>query len=185
MRIRDHSQILAVLLSALGGLLSCVGTIPDPERYGDGVFCPSDFDFDRLFRESCSGGACHGDDGAPAAELDLVSEGAINRMIHAPSTICEWMDLIVPGDPENSLLYLKLMEPPALCGEPMPPIGYLTLAEIRCFRDLIEGLAERDAGDEDGLDPEGPAEDDEGSGDARDARFGSDAGDVWAGGSSG
>lgn len=151
MRIRDLSQTIAALLLCIGfigGGASCVGEIPDPARFGDGVFCPSDFDLNRLFKQSCSGGACHGDDGTPAASLDLISEGAIDRMIHTPSAICEWMDLIVPGDPENSLLYLKLMEPPALCGEPMPPIGYLSLAEIRCFREMIEQLGDEGTPDE-------------------------------------
>lgn len=160
MRIRDLSHNVVALLFLQVGLLSCVGEIPDPDRFGDGVFCPSDFDLDRLFRESCAGGACHGDDGSPAGSLDLVSAGAIERMIHAPSTVCEWMDLIVPGDPENSLLYLKLMEPPALCGEPMPPIGYLTLAEIRCFRELIEAL-EEEPDDDASLPPDDALIDDE------------------------
>jgi hypothetical protein len=47
----------------------------------------------------------------------------------------------VPGDPEGSLLYLKVSgSPPPDCGEPMPIGGMLSAADQACIADWIAGL---------------------------------------------
>lgn len=139
---RAWAAVIALAASA------CVGGISDPERFGDGTSCPDDFRIEVLFEESCAGGACHGADASPAGGLDLVTPGFAERMIDVPAEICSWSTLVVPGDPEQSFLYIKVTDPPLSCGDPMPPVGYLTNNEVRCVADWIESLApdQADAG---------------------------------------
>jgi hypothetical protein len=133
-----RSASVLALITAMSG---CVGGISDPERFGDGTSCPDDFQIEALFEQSCGGQACHGGDGSPAGGLDLVTPGFAERMINVPSQICSWFLLVVPGDPESSFLYVKVTDPPIVCGAPMPPVGYLTNNEVRCVSDWIESLA--------------------------------------------
>lgn len=139
-----------VTCALLGLLAACVGDVSDPDRFGDGTYCPEDFEIETLFERRCAGGACHGAD-AVAGNLDLVSPGFAERMIGVRSEICDWAPLVVPGNAEESFLYVKVTNPPLSCGEPMPPVGYLTNNEVRCVRDWIESLAEPE--------PEAPPED--------------------------
>jgi hypothetical protein len=46
------------------------------------------------------------------------------------------LSLVVPGNPDMSLLYRKLTDMPP-CGSRMPPTGALTAAEIGRFRTWI------------------------------------------------
>lgn len=78
-------------------------------------------------------GGCHSAVN-PQAGLTLVGEGVYERLLMA-STQNPEMNLITPNDPENSYLYLKLIDDPSITGNPMPynPLtgeGTLTEAEI-------------------------------------------------------
>jgi hypothetical protein len=133
-----RSASLCALVTAMS---ACVGGISDPERFGDGTSCAEGFEIEVLFEQSCGGQACHGGDGSPAGGLDLVTPGFAERMINVPSQICSWSLLVVPGDAESSFLYVKITDPPIVCGDRMPPVGFLTNNEVRCVRDWIESLA--------------------------------------------
>jgi hypothetical protein len=76
----------------------------------------------------------------------------VNQMRKAPETAnCPIKTIVVPGHPEQSLLYLKLVGPPMLpanCGERMPVktggqkvAPYLSDSEIKLFYDWIKGGA--------------------------------------------
>ena len=51
---------------------------------------------------------------------------------------------VVPNDPENSLLYLKLFGDSAPCGQQMPPGGQLPPAAIQRVKDWISMGAKKD-----------------------------------------
>ena len=78
-------------------------------------------------------GGCHSE---PDAEegLNLLGDGVYDRLL-APSTQVPELNLIQPGDPENSYLYMKLINADGIKGNRMPynPLtgeGELTQAEI-------------------------------------------------------
>jgi hypothetical protein len=50
---------------------------------------------------------------------------------------------VVAGDPDHSLLYLKLSYAPP-CGDPMPPTGKLSDADIKLVHDWIAAGAKND-----------------------------------------
>jgi hypothetical protein len=150
------ARVRAAWLGLAFGASACVGGISDPERFGDGTSCTPGFRIEDLFAQSCAGQACHGDDESPAAGLDLVTPGFAERMIHTPSRICSWMNLVEPGDPESSFLYVKVTDPPLTCGDPMPPVGFLTNNQVRCVSDWIESLAPSDNQPDAGMEDEQP-----------------------------
>ncbi|MBC7173832.1 MAG: hypothetical protein H5U40_15435 [Polyangiaceae bacterium] len=141
-----RSPVMAFLV--LAWLSGCVGGIDDPERFGDGSFCPPEVDVEQLFVERCGGAICHGAGGS-AGGLDLESPGAAERMIDVPAQVCSGWELIAPGDPNNSFLISKLEGPPPGCGDPMPPVGHLSENEITCVRRWVievSGEASADGG---------------------------------------
>lgn len=74
---------------------------------------------------------------AVEAGLDL-SEGMSHmNLVDVPSTQAG-MDLVEPGDPENSYLIHKLEDRPGIVRDRMPPAGDpLTAEEITAIRDWI------------------------------------------------
>jgi hypothetical protein len=103
---------------------ACPGTLDDPGPFVEDLWvgrtpdpaeppCP---DIPEVLRQSCAG-ACHGAT-SPEANLDLESDDVAGRLVDAPGEHCAGT-LIVPGDPEGSLLYAKLV-PPVECGSLMP-----------------------------------------------------------------
>lgn len=63
-------------------------------------------------------GGCHvGDD--PEGDLNLVGEGVYERLLEASAQVPE-LNLIEPGDAENSYLYLKLIDDDRIMGRVMP-----------------------------------------------------------------
>ncbi|TPV92718.1 MAG: hypothetical protein B7733_24365 [Myxococcales bacterium FL481] len=118
----------------------------DPESLnllGDGVTWEKRIR--KIFEFNCGG--CHS--GAqPQAGLDLVSEGVYERLFVASQQSPE-LQLIEPGDAEASYLYLKLINDPAITGNPMPfnPLtgdGRLTEGELGDVLTWIENGAIED-----------------------------------------
>src|SRR5690606_34996669 len=70
----------------------------------------------RILRANC--GSCHQGANAPEG-LDLV-DGDVYTAIFAQSKQSPDLKLIEPGDPEASYLWLKLIDDPAITGQPMP-----------------------------------------------------------------
>ena len=127
MSMRPGVAAMAAMLAA------CAGDLENPERFAD---CPPGF-VEQLFMEKCAG-ECHA--GAePEAGLDLVTPGAGQRLMGAPSVqeACEGLSIVDPGG-ENSLLVDKLSDSPP-CGARMP-FGQTKLdaAEVECVRRWVD-----------------------------------------------
>jgi hypothetical protein len=82
----------------------------------------------KILEANCGG--CHG--GAnPSEQFDIVTEGAYDRLLE-PSVQNPDMNLIEPGSPEESYLWLKLTGDDSITGDPMPVdplMGTRTLSE--------------------------------------------------------
>ncbi len=95
-------------------------------------------DVPAIFASSCNGTGCHGSK-YNRGNLDLVSPGVDQRLFHVTSTKeCGERKLVVPGHPEQSLLYNKISEDDPLCGDAMPIGPALSKSELACIRDYIE-----------------------------------------------
>jgi len=95
-------------------------------------------DVPAIFASSCNGTGCHGAT-AHRANLDLVSPGVDQRLFHVTSTNdCGERKLVVPGHPEQSLLFNKITAATPLCGDAMPLNRTLSKTEIACISDYIE-----------------------------------------------
>jgi len=95
-------------------------------------------DVQAIFASSCNGAGCHGSTGS-RANLDLVSPGVDQRLFHVTSTKeCGERKLVVPGHPEQSLLYNKISGATPLCGDPMPLFRSLSKSEVACVAQYIE-----------------------------------------------
>lgn len=94
-------------------------------------------DVPSLFQSSCDGALCHGSQ-SPRADLDLVSPGVDQRLFHvAASSNCDERKLVVPGHPEQSVLYLKVSKDEPFCGDKMPLNRHLSPDELSCLREYI------------------------------------------------
>lgn len=89
----------------------------------------------RIFAPSCSGTGCHSAT-APQQDLDLISPGVAARVVGVQAKQCLQV-LADPQNPEQSLLYQKLLTKPA-CGAQMPLARpALSNADIACVREWI------------------------------------------------
>jgi hypothetical protein len=99
----------------------------DPNGCGDVVT--------RIFTPTCGGTGCHS---ATASQqgLDLVTPPVASRLVGISGTTC-LETLVDPTQPENSLLYRKLLPKPP-CGAQMPLARPpLSSADLACVRDWI------------------------------------------------
>lgn len=116
--------------SPVAGTAGTAGTgvvDPDPNGCGDVVT--------RIFVPTCGGTGCHS---AKASQqgLDLVTPPVASRLVGISGTTC-LQTLVDPGQPENSLLYRKLLPMPG-CGAQMPLARPpLSSADVACVRDWI------------------------------------------------
>jgi len=84
----------------------------------------------RIFVPTCGGTGCHSAIG-PQQDLDLVSPGVSTRLVGIPAKQCLQV-LVDPQNPEQSLLYQKLLTRPA-CGAQMPLARPpLSSADVAC-----------------------------------------------------
>ncbi len=103
---------------------------------------------ERIFIPSCGGASCHGGD-RPAATLDLtvddVADGSQLAALHgallsatAAGVFCGSNTntigdpMLVPGDPDASLLYRKTVPALVECGSVMPAVGNELSAQSAC-----------------------------------------------------
>ena len=109
--------------------------------------------YDQVIGMSCALGRCHSSasaagelvlDGGPGSTLDALLAGEAGGSLCAAGA----QPLLVPGDPEESLLWLKLEGGAELCGAPMPPSGEGPSAQTSCaIREWIACGACADASD--------------------------------------
>ena len=116
--------------------MSCLcGVILSYSLVGCGGSSDSNCDFDSTFEaiqsqifdaKGCTSAACHGKADDPAGGLDLREGFALESLVRIRGQAGP-MDLVVPGDQDRSLLYLKLAAktlgtdlPDGIVGDPMP-----------------------------------------------------------------
>ena len=102
-----------------------------------------------LVKRGCAEGTCHGGV-SPQAGLNLEPEFAYEALVNQPCSMPGaaelGLNLVTPGDPDNSFLYVKVMlsdDDPHL-GSPMPTYGSgLSLEDTEKIRLWIEAGAPR------------------------------------------
>jgi hypothetical protein len=90
-----------------------------------------------LLEAKCGNVGCHADL-QTAGDVDLITEPLDSRLAEQEGTCDSTFKVVVPGDAQASMLYLKLTAPP--CGGKMPIGGTLTDDEIKCVENWINGL---------------------------------------------
>jgi hypothetical protein len=100
-----------------------------------------------IFTPLCASAGCHVGTRAAAA-LDLTRTDLERYLPSLSASSCSGRKLLVPGDPDASLLMGKIDgHLPAGCGDPMPPTGVmLSNAQLACVRTWIAALPAVDAG---------------------------------------
>jgi hypothetical protein len=110
---------------------------------------PNALNFARITREvmtpHCGGAACHT---GPAAGFKMGTNNELYaNLVNVKATgagcATSGYDRIVPGDPDNSLVYLKIGVTPPPCGDQMP-IDKLDATKIELVRSWIEAGAPKD-----------------------------------------
>jgi hypothetical protein len=135
------SACAAALVSA------CAGTLDDPDRFRDGgaptppaaeaaagpaSTCPPIET--GVLAPKCASAGCHTATGG-AGNLDLASPDVLGRLANKAATGGPG-SLVVPGDPDKSVLYSKLTATPPF-GSRMPLGSNLDDATLACVHDWI------------------------------------------------
>jgi hypothetical protein len=134
-----RAWIGVVPLLASAAITGCPGALDNPDRFLDGSAGGSDNcgSIPQLLQQTCSDASCHGSADSSTG-LDLRSAAVAERLVGVPgSAACGERLLIDPNDPANSLLLLKLDEPPP-CGSRMPLGSELTAEQKACVRTWID-----------------------------------------------
>lgn len=92
-----------------------------------------------IFTKSCALESCHTSK-TPAAGLNLSGPDVERQLSGVGSGTCDGWDRVVPGAPEQSLLWAKLYSEAPPCGAPMPLGGHLHATELGCIREWIRKL---------------------------------------------
>lgn len=127
------------LTSVAALLAGCPGTLTDEEKAkftgGGGTFeCPDIYPY---LAEKCGTAGCHGAT-MPTSNLDLVSPGIEGRIANK-TALCGGL-LANTSDPQASVIFTKLLDPPP-CGARMPFLKEaLPDAEVDCILTWLEGI---------------------------------------------
>lgn len=98
-----------------------------------------------IFQLTCQWPTCHGHP-TPAWGLVLVDPDVAQHLVGVASGSCPGWMRVVPGSPEQSLLYEKISSDHPPCGARMPwGPEILPESSIRCVRDWISSLSRVDA----------------------------------------
>ena len=145
-----NRHLVPAALALLGGAAGC--EVGDQAAAGPAESSPacleavdhSDLEWieDNVFAPGCAAfSACHQGSAPSAGGLDLEKGRAADNLIDAPSKVAAGMQLVTPGDPENSYLLVILgqygADDPRIDASigTMPPNGELLCEEKR---DAIE-----------------------------------------------
>lgn len=137
-----RSVLLGVvaLTSAAALLAGCPGTLTDEEKAKFTGSGGPTFECEAIgpyLEKKCGSAGCHGAT-TPASNLDLVSPGVEER-IADKTAMCGGL-LVNTNDPQASVVYTKLLDPPP-CGGRMPFLQEaLPSEEIDCVLTWIEGI---------------------------------------------
>lgn len=98
--------------------------------------------YTQIMAQHCAGAVCHsgmstgGSFSIAAGNASAVRSSLINKAASGSECASSGMSLVVPSDPDMSLLYRKLTDMPP-CGSRMPPTGALSADEINRIRTWI------------------------------------------------
>ncbi len=144
-------------------LLGCPGTLDDPSRFQLVPTCDPLVETcttttptqtvdlyttaeiqAEMFTQANKCASCHGPGAGPAfGSLDLSGAPAVleDRLIEVRSTsmMCRGSMLVVPGDPNRSLMYVKMISTPT-CGASMPLAQPVNMADAEKVRQWIIDL---------------------------------------------
>lgn len=139
---RTLACLFLLTLSAIGAV-ACTGTATDADPNSTQPIrsqCSPTAESiqSTIFAASCDGAGCHGV-ASPAVGLTLVGTSP-ERLIGASSALCAGWAMVVPGSPEKSFLYEKLVSSTPACGASMPLGGHVSDADAACIRGWIAGL---------------------------------------------
>ena len=137
----DRIALFLLGLSVVVGVGGCPGSLDNKDEFLDAGFTAvvstgaddncGDVEA-TILAAKCGGTGCHGTK-SPQNNLDLESPGVAARVVGVPAIVCKGT-LANPSDPDNSVIYTKVLETTA-CGARMPlarPV--LSAAETECLR---------------------------------------------------
>ncbi len=129
--LRIGATLAIALFSSLAAL-GCPGTLADKECFAQADSART------VLVASCAYGGCHNAEDASTG-LDVETPGAGQRLAGKDAITCDGK-LVDPGNPDASVLYTKLSDPPP-CGSRMP-LAHPELAESdkEAIRKWILGL---------------------------------------------
>jgi hypothetical protein len=141
MRAHEHRSCKALLALIFTLLSACSEAEPEAPR------CSPDLASiqQNIFVKSCAQAGCHGEN-EPAALLRLTGENVAAELVGVPSSTCSNRIRVVPGSPDQSLLYEKITSATPACGTIMPPSGALPAEDVACVRQWIASMPVDDAG---------------------------------------
>jgi outer membrane protein assembly factor BamB len=96
----------------------------------------------QIMAQRCAGSVCHsgtatgGSLSLQAGTASAIRASLLNKAASGSECMASGLSLVVPGNPDMSLLYRKLTDMPP-CGSRMPPTGPLTTEEIGRIRTWI------------------------------------------------
>lgn len=133
---------LFVAVSIAGLFLGCGGGDGDSSggMMNTTVVQPTITDIqNKIFTPRCALSGCHVGP-TPQAGLDLSLGNAQANLINVPATSDSSFLRVEPNDPQNSYLYMKLVNDPRIVGEQMPKGGpFLGTTELGAIFDWIGG----------------------------------------------
>ena len=134
---RRGPGFLLPLVGVLLGIAACRGDSGTEPEETDTLMPTLSSIQTHVFTPSCAG---HHGPSLAEAGLDLSSGRSFANLVNVPSTQVE-LNLVTPGDAENSYLVHKMDGRPGIVGRPMP-IGALPLAaELAVIREWINAGA--------------------------------------------
>ncbi|RME50303.1 MAG: hypothetical protein D6795_10310 [Deltaproteobacteria bacterium] len=100
----------------------------------------------KIFVSSCAFSQCHGQGSRQGGlNLDPAEGDVYAEIVGVPSTEVPDLNRIEPGSPQESYLYLKLIDDPAITGALMPLTGGpLDADRLESIRSWIESGAQND-----------------------------------------
>jgi hypothetical protein len=115
-----------------------------PSQIPEGYVCEPTLDSlgPGLFESSCIFDTCHGNnDAAWGLRFTGGPDGIASAVLDEEAATCKGWMLIVPGEPEQSFLWHKVVEAEPECGDRMPRgIEPLPQSVIDCLTDWIKAL---------------------------------------------
>lgn len=139
-----NPKAFALVALTLAAFAACTGGEGTPDAGDEGIKPTFSSVHEKLLQPRCSFESCHGGE-TPVRELALDERLAFTDLVDADASVEGWK-YVVPGDPEQSLLYRVLVEDMVAPGVGQMPTGggVVPQEEIDALRQWIEDGAADD-----------------------------------------